>query len=200
VDFYQFACGNWMKNNPIPADKSAGGVITNWRERNRLHPARHPGADTSVPEAHRHRAEGRRLLRCLHGRDYHREARHRAAHGFHEPDRRNQDKQELIQQAGRCSATGSGALFIFGQMPDMHDSRQTVANLDQGGLTLPDRDYYIKDEAKSVETRQKYLEHVQKMFELWATSLTSPRPKPDRAGSRNGIWRSLDGSHRSPRS
>jgi predicted metalloendopeptidase len=51
-------------------------------------------------------------------------------------------------------------------MPDMHDSRQTVANLDQGGLTLPDRDYYIKDDAKSVETRQKYLEHVQKMFEL----------------------------------
>ncbi len=61
---------------------------------------------------------------------------------------------------------GIRALFTFGQMPDMHDSRQTVANLDQGGLTLPDRDYYIKDDAKSVETRQKYLEHVQKMFEL----------------------------------
>ena len=48
----------------------------------------------------------------------------------------------------------------------MHDSRQTIANVDQGGLTLPDRDYYLKDDAKSVETRQKYLEHVQKMFEL----------------------------------
>ena len=42
----------------------------------------------------------------------------------------------------------------------------TIANLDQGGITLPDRDYYLKDDAKSVETRQKYLEHVQKMFEL----------------------------------
>jgi predicted metalloendopeptidase len=51
-------------------------------------------------------------------------------------------------------------------MPDMHDSRQTIANLDQGGLTLPDRDYYLKDDTKSVETRQKYLEHVQRMFEL----------------------------------
>ena len=61
---------------------------------------------------------------------------------------------------------GITALFSFGQMPDMHDSRQTIANVDQGGLTLPDRDYYIKDDAKSVETRQKYLEHVQKMFEL----------------------------------
>ena len=51
-------------------------------------------------------------------------------------------------------------------MPDMHDSRQTIAIIDQGGLTLPDRDYYLKDDAKSVETRQKYVEHVQKMFEL----------------------------------
>jgi putative endopeptidase len=48
----------------------------------------------------------------------------------------------------------------------MHDSNATIAYIDQGGLTLPDRDYYIKDDAKSVETRQKYLEHVQKMFEL----------------------------------
>ena len=58
---------------------------------------------------------------------------------------------------------GINVLFNFGQMPDMHDSTQTIANLDQGGLTMPDRDYYIKDDAKSVETRQKYLEHVQKI-------------------------------------
>ena len=61
---------------------------------------------------------------------------------------------------------GIAALFAFYPMPDMHDSSLTIANLDQGGLTLPDRDYYLKDDAKSVETRQKYVEHVQKMFEL----------------------------------
>ena len=58
------------------------------------------------------------------------------------------------------------ALFSFYSMPDMHDSNLTIANLDQGGLTLPDRDYYLKDDAKSVETREKYLQHLQKMFEL----------------------------------
>ena len=42
----------------------------------------------------------------------------------------------------------------------------TIAYIDQGGITLPDRDYYIKDDAKSVETREEYLKHVQKMFEL----------------------------------
>ena len=48
----------------------------------------------------------------------------------------------------------------------MHDSMATIAYIDQGGISLPDRDYYIKDDAKSVETRQEYLKHVQKMFEL----------------------------------
>src|SRR5208283_2428202 len=47
-----------------------------------------------------------------------------------------------------------------------HDSSETIADLDQGGMTLPDRDYYLKDDAKSVETRQEYVEHVEKMFEL----------------------------------
>ncbi len=75
-------------------------------------------------------------------------------------------KQDVILQAGVMQRNGITTLFTFGQMADMHDSRQTIANLDQGGLTLADRDYYIKDDAKSVETRQKYLEHVQKMFEL----------------------------------
>lgn len=75
-------------------------------------------------------------------------------------------KQELIPQVANMHRNGIQALFSFNSMPDMHDSRLTIANLDQGGITLPDRDYYIKDDAKSVETRQKYQEHVQKMFEL----------------------------------
>ena len=58
----------------------------------------------------------------------------------------------------RCSA--------FYPSPTCTIRSQTIANLDQGGITLPDRDYYLKDDAKSVETRQKYQEHVQKMFEL----------------------------------
>ncbi len=75
-------------------------------------------------------------------------------------------KQELIPQVAKMHRDGIPALFAFYSMPDMHDSTLTIANLDQGGITLPDRDYYIKDDAKSVETRQKYQEHVQKMFEL----------------------------------
>ena len=52
----------------------------------------------------------------------------------------------------------------FDQDPD--NSEQIIADLDQGGLGLPDRDYYTKDDAKSKETRERYVQHVQKIFEL----------------------------------
>ena len=130
------------------------------------------------PATHRHPEESRRLLRGLHGRDRHREARHRTARADDECDRCNQEQAAADREVGALQRNGIRVLFSFGQMPDMHDSRQTIANLDQGGLTLPDRDYYLKDDAKSVETRQKYLEHVQKMFELAGDNPKLPLPKP----------------------
>ena len=75
-------------------------------------------------------------------------------------------RADLIRQVATMHRDSIPALFAFYPQPDMHDSTETIAYLDQGGITLPDRDYYIKDDAKSVETRQKYVEHVQKMFEL----------------------------------
>src|SRR2546429_9773650 len=57
-------------------------------------------------------------------------------------------------------------LFDFGSSQDFKDSTQVIATADQGGLGLPDRDYYLKDDDKSKELRKQYLAHVQKMFEL----------------------------------
>jgi endothelin-converting enzyme/putative endopeptidase len=75
-------------------------------------------------------------------------------------------KAALIKEIAYLHQHATPALFAFYPQPDMHDSNATIAYIDQGGISLPDRDYYIKDDAKSVETRQKYLAHVQKMFEL----------------------------------
>jgi len=60
----------------------------------------------------------------------------------------------------------SSMLFDAGSAQDPDDSEQVIANVDQGGLGMPDRDYYTKDDAKSKETRERYLQHVQKVFEL----------------------------------
>jgi endothelin-converting enzyme/putative endopeptidase len=75
-------------------------------------------------------------------------------------------KAGILNSLVRLHLLGVGALFRFGSSPDLKDSRHTIADLDQGGLGLPDRDYYLKDDPKSVELRNQYLAHVQKMLEL----------------------------------
>ncbi len=57
-------------------------------------------------------------------------------------------------------------LFGAGSTQDPDNSEQEIADLAQGGLGLPDRDYYTKDDAKSKEIREKYLQYVQKIFSL----------------------------------
>jgi endothelin-converting enzyme/putative endopeptidase len=65
---------------------------------------------------------------------------------------------------------GRSILFGAGSTQDPDNSEQVIAELDQGGLGLPDRDYYTKDDAKSKETRERYVQHVQKIFQLMGDS------------------------------
>src|SRR5450755_254694 len=166
VDFYQYACGNWMKNNPVPPDKSRWGRFDELAEHNLYilrdiltqgqAPGKHSASETMVGEFY---------AACM---DENAIEKKGTAPLTPELARINgvNTKADVIKQIAFMHQSGRPALFAFYGQPDMHDSNATIAYIDQGGLTLPDRDYYIKDDAKSVETRQKYLDHVQKMFEL----------------------------------
>ncbi len=166
VDFYQYACGSWMKNNPVPADKSRWGRFDELAEHNlyilrdiltqAVAPGQHTAAEKKV---------GAYYASCMDESTIEKKG---TAPLTPELDRINQiqTKADVIKQVAYMHQHGRSALFAFYGQPDMHDSRETIAFLDQGGLTLPDRDYYIKDDPKSTETREKYLAHVQKMFEL----------------------------------
>src|ERR1039457_6249846 len=166
VDFYQYACGNWMKNNPIPPDKARWGRFDELFERN-LYILRDILTETQAQEKH---SSTETMVGTYYGSCMDESAIEKKGNAPLTPELERinsvKTKADLIRQVAYMHRNSTPALFAFYPQPDMHDSTETIAFIDQGGITLPDRDYYLKDDAKSVETRQKYLEHVQKMFEL----------------------------------
>ena len=146
-DFYQFACGGWIKNHPAPPDQPRYGRFDELQERNNAilrdilekPPSRRRAARA---------AEGRRLLRELHGGDRDRGQGHGAA-------RRRislrvaaiKDKAEIPAVVGHMHTVGMSGFFGFGAAPDFKDATQYMLIFGQGGLGLPDRDYYLKDDA-----------------------------------------------------
>ncbi len=166
VDFYQYACGTWMKNNPVPPDKSRWGRFDALFERN-LYILRDILTEAQAPGQH---SAIEKMVGDYYGSCMDESAIEKRGTAPLAPELEKinaiKSREDLIRQIASMHRNGTPALFAFYPQPDMHDSAQTIAYLDQGGITLPDRDYYVKDDPKSAETRQKYVEHVQRMFEL----------------------------------
>ena len=75
-------------------------------------------------------------------------------------------KEDLLRAAGALRRDGLGTFFTFSVGADLKDSSKTLMNVDQGGTSLPDRDYYLKDDPKNSETREQYVAHMTRMFTL----------------------------------
>ncbi len=166
VDFYRYACGSWVKNNPVPADKSRWGRFDELYENN-LYILRDILTQAQAPGQH---TPTEKMVGSFYGACMDETTIEKKGTAPLTPQLASIDaiktKADLIKEVAAMHRSGTPALFAFYPQPDMHDSSATIAYIDQGGISMPDRDYYIKDDAKSVETRQKYVEHVQKMFEL----------------------------------
>jgi putative endopeptidase len=167
TDFYQYACGNWIKSNPIPADQSRWGRFTQLEERNLavlreiLEEAAKGGAQRDAIS----QKIGDYYAACMDEAAI--EAKGLAPIQA-ELDRIRdlKDKSQLAAEVAHLQRSGIAALFDFGSGQDFKDSNSVIAQADQGGIGLPDRDYYLKDDARMKEIREKYLAHVQRMFEL----------------------------------
>src|SRR5438552_9103829 len=76
------------------------------------------------------------------------------------------DKAALIEAIARVHLIGPNPLFNFYSSPDLHNANDVIAYIDQGGLSLPDRDYYLKDDAKMADARKSLVEYATQMFTL----------------------------------
>ena len=167
TNFFQYACGSWLKNNPIPADQARWGRFDQLEERNR-DVLREILEAASKPDA------GRDLTARLIG-DYYAacmDEKAVEAAGLKPLEdelgqiRGLRDKAQLAAVVARLQREGADVMFQFSSGQDFKDSNQVIAQVDQGGLGLPERDYYLKQDAQSEELRRKYVEHVARMFVL----------------------------------
>ncbi|MFQ5878001.1 MAG: M13 family metallopeptidase [Acidobacteriota bacterium] len=189
-DFYQYACGNWIANNPIPPDRGVYTRFSELQERNLailrdiLEQARQPDPGRSPAE----RLIGDLYAACM---DEDGVEERGAAPLRADLDRIDAmtSKDELASVIARLHAGGLNSVPSFGRAPtvlfgfeseqDFKDATSQIAAVDQGGLGLPDRDYYLKEDDRSRETRDKYREHVRAMFALLGE-------RPERAAEQAG--------------
>ncbi len=166
VDFYQYACGNWVAKNPLPSDRARWGRFAELADRNEK-------VELDILQAAAAAKPGRSALdqkigdlytSCLDTATINRKG---IAPIHAELDRIDAlTPADLVAEIAHLHRTGVGVFFGFGSGPDGKDSNRMIAGFRQGGLSLPDRDYYLKTDAKSVEIRQRYVEHMIKMFQL----------------------------------
>jgi putative endopeptidase len=168
VDFYQYSCGGWQQKNPIPPDQTSWGVYSKLYQDNLIFlrgileqaAASKGQRDTVTQEI------GDFYSACMDE-----PAIEKLGLGALKPQltalAQLKSSRELAPVVARMQLDLGGAVF-FGSSArqDPDNSEQQIAGVDQGGIGLPDRDYYTKDDAKSKETRERYLQHVQKIFEL----------------------------------
>jgi putative endopeptidase len=178
VDFYQYSCGGWMKNNPIPPDQAAWSVYGKLTVDNQrflwgiLDDLAKKGAD---------RTRTQQKIGDFFGACMDEAAVEKLGAAPLKPQlaaiaalKSRSDLAPLLATQHLANATG-GLFFNLSGEQDFTDSSQIIAFADAGGLGLPDRDYYTKNDAKSEEIRQKYLAHVARMMQLLGDSPETAR-------------------------
>ena len=167
VDFYQYACGTWLAKNPIPADHSTWGVASELDERNEtiLRGILDKASANDPKRAPDDQKIGDFYFSCMDEAGIEKRGIQPLKPDL---DRINAlaSKSALAGELAQLHLLGANVLFRFGSSPDLKNSSMDIADIDQGGLGLPDRDYYLNTDARSVQLREKYLSHVQKMLEL----------------------------------
>lgn len=168
-NFFQYANGTWLKKTEIPAAFSNWGSFNILRDNNTetlhkvLDKAKTDAAQS--PKGSDVQFIGDYYASCMDE-----EAIERAGYQPLMPMFKQigkiKNNRDLVRQIAVMHNSGMPALFGFGASPDAKNSTMNIANAGQGGLSLPNRDYYTKTDPKSVEIREKFVAYMTDMFKM----------------------------------
>jgi putative endopeptidase len=180
VNFYQYACGGWIAANPMPGDQARWGRFNALQERNRT-VLQNILESASTEKPNRTTVEreiGDYYAACM-------DTKTLDARGIAplKPDLDSiyamREKAAITGVVTHLYLSGSSPFFVFSSSQDAKDATQEIGDLDQGGLGLPERDYYFKTDETSVDIRKKYVAHVARMFQLVGNSPDVAAKKAD---------------------
>jgi endothelin-converting enzyme/putative endopeptidase len=170
-DFFQYACGNFNKLHPIPPDRASFGTITLLQDYNEsiLHGILEKAAANNPNRTPNEQKIGDYYASCLNiglingqGLKPLQPELNRIA--------TLKTKADLTALLAHDQLIGVNAFLNFGEQQDFADARKEIAAVDQGGLGLPERDFYLRTSDNDQKIRQKYVEHIGKMFGLMGES------------------------------
>ncbi len=167
VDFYQYACGDWIKNAEIPADRAQWQSFSELDESNL-------GIERGILEKASAGGAGRdaidQKIGGLYGSCIDEKTVNAKGLAAIQPELDRvaaaKDKAALIDEIAHVHMVGPSPLFNFYSSSDLHNADTVIAYVDQGGLSLPDRDYYIKDDARMVDMRKHLTDYIAETFTL----------------------------------
>ncbi|HET6245122.1 MAG: M13 family metallopeptidase [Bacteroidetes bacterium] len=168
IDFYHFANGNWAKNNPIPETESSWGSFSELKKRseNLLHEILdQAAADKSALKGSINQQIGDFYYTAMDTLKIELDGIKPLAE---ETKKINAIKSnnEIPSLLAHLHSIGVSSLFSFYVSQDAKNSSVHITYAGQGGLGLPDRDYYLKEDEKSINIRKEYLKYLTKVFEM----------------------------------
>jgi len=178
-DFYQYACGTWLQNNPIPADQSSWGRFSELDQRNQmiLRQILEKASTASNRDANTQKI-GDLYSSCMDEATINKLGMQPL-----QPEldriRKMKNTSDLTAVIARLHRIGIDVLFNFSSGQDAKDSNAVIGQADQGGLGLPEKDYYFRTDAKAVETRKEYVAHIARMLQLAGASAADAAKEAD---------------------
>ena len=168
TDFYQYACGNWKKNNPIPPDQVRWGQFVQLRERNDwlLYKELEAAAAPDPKRTPLEQKYGDFYAACMNTGLVNQKGAAPLQPTLDTIKAFSDKKQLAAVLATLEMRDGVSGAFAFGVVQDQKDSQKQIAQAGQAGIGLPDRDYYLLDNPRMQKIRQDYIAHISRMFQL----------------------------------